>query len=409
MKKSELYNIIKKTVQEYTGTGASGGNAGDGNNITSPRPYYSDEKEREEYMKKNVYGGEGEHYRKDSDNFNYNRTKMGMFEKKKKTNITDQAYGHATLTTQGQYKSRFTKTGRPPGIMEDKPKNVKEQLTQDEMQSYNRKKAGYQRKIADIDIEIAEKNKEAISNQLQQQTSALGPQLDAVEKQLYDINQTIRSKKNERIKIKRNLKKSSEAFNEIDPIDEEARLAALETLQALEISLETIENEINQLKGQRQGITQQRDGILKQRSQAQAASSAAMQQADQGIRSQRSARDKIKETMQENLLNQYLKERKNVNLMEQIDSYKESTRGSLKKIFKMFKEGKTNEEVMQYYAKKGIQIPETYIGKAKKQYESYEKLKLELGFMEQEAKDFKKPVDSFQEEEKQLSTKIFKK
>ena len=28
-------------------------------------------------------------------------------------------YGSATLTTQGQYKSRFTKTGKPPGIMDE--------------------------------------------------------------------------------------------------------------------------------------------------------------------------------------------------------------------------------------------------------------------------------------------------
>ena len=28
-------------------------------------------------------------------------------------------YGSATLTTQGQYKSRFTKTGRPPGILDE--------------------------------------------------------------------------------------------------------------------------------------------------------------------------------------------------------------------------------------------------------------------------------------------------
>ena len=34
------------------------------------------------------------------------------------------AYGDATLTSQGQYKSRFTKTGRPPGVMEDE--NLKE-------------------------------------------------------------------------------------------------------------------------------------------------------------------------------------------------------------------------------------------------------------------------------------------
>ena len=29
------------------------------------------------------------------------------------------AYGDATLTSQGQSKSRFTKTGRPPGVMEN--------------------------------------------------------------------------------------------------------------------------------------------------------------------------------------------------------------------------------------------------------------------------------------------------
>ncbi len=34
------------------------------------------------YLFKNIYGGEGGHYRKDSDPFNYNRTKMGMFELK---------------------------------------------------------------------------------------------------------------------------------------------------------------------------------------------------------------------------------------------------------------------------------------------------------------------------------------
>ena len=47
-------------------------------------------------------------------------------------------------------------------------------------------------------IEIAEKNKEAISAQLQQQTSALAPQLDNIEKQLYDTNKSIANKKGER-------------------------------------------------------------------------------------------------------------------------------------------------------------------------------------------------------------------
>ena len=44
--------------------------------------------------------------------------------------------------------------------------------------------------------------------------------------------------------------------------------------------------------------------------------------------------------------------------------------------------GKTNEEVIQHYAKNGITIPESFISKVKKQFENYKKLKLELGFMQ---------------------------
>ena len=37
MTKKELRELIRNTIKEYTGTGASGGNATDGNNITSQR------------------------------------------------------------------------------------------------------------------------------------------------------------------------------------------------------------------------------------------------------------------------------------------------------------------------------------------------------------------------------------
>ena len=90
------------------GTGSSGGNATDGNDIPSQRSRWDDDAdEMEFYTNKNVYGAEGGHYRKDADPFNYNRQKMGMFELKKyiKKVLKEQAYGHATLTTQGQYKS----------------------------------------------------------------------------------------------------------------------------------------------------------------------------------------------------------------------------------------------------------------------------------------------------------------
>ena len=417
MNLNELNILVKNFIQEYTGTGASGGNYTDGNDVKSPRPFPDDKTEIKNYINKNIYGAEGGHYRKEKYTGNYpNRDRRGgMFEIKDyiKKYIKEQAYGHATLTTQGPPRTR-TRIPTDEYPFSALPKRtatgMMEQLTPGEMASYNKEKVGYQKKIAAVDIEIARKNKEAISAQLQQQTAALGPQLEAIEKQLYDTNQTISNKKGERGTIRRNINRSQEAFDEIDPIDEDARLAALETLQGLEDSLNTVEEEIKQSTEQRLSITQQRDAILKQRSQAQAQASSALKQADTAIRDQQKAMNQIGKTMQETVINQYFKEIEKINLMEQMDSYKESTRGSLKKIFKMFKQGKTNEEVLRYYAENGISIPETYIGKAKKQYESYQKLKLELGFMEQEAKDFKKPLELSQKKEtKQLATKLFKK
>jgi hypothetical protein len=60
MTKRELRELIRSVIKEYTGTGASGGNATDGNNITSPRPFKSEKDEVENYTNKNAGdGGQG--------------------------------------------------------------------------------------------------------------------------------------------------------------------------------------------------------------------------------------------------------------------------------------------------------------------------------------------------------------
>ena len=89
MTKKELRELIRNTIKEYTGTGASGfpgGKGGDGNRITSPRPFVDEEDEIENYTKKGApYGGaEGGHYRKEPANRVYpNRDpRGGMFETK---------------------------------------------------------------------------------------------------------------------------------------------------------------------------------------------------------------------------------------------------------------------------------------------------------------------------------------
>ena len=65
MTKTELRELIVDMLKEYTGTGSSGGNAGDGNSVKSPRPFGDAKREIENYINKNVYGAEGNHYRKD--------------------------------------------------------------------------------------------------------------------------------------------------------------------------------------------------------------------------------------------------------------------------------------------------------------------------------------------------------
>ena len=79
MTKKELRELIKATIKEYMGTGASGGNATDGNDITSPRPFADDKDEIENYTNKNVYGGDGRQYKYDPAFKNPNRTKMTKF------------------------------------------------------------------------------------------------------------------------------------------------------------------------------------------------------------------------------------------------------------------------------------------------------------------------------------------
>ena len=82
MTKTELRELIKSSIQEYMGTGSSGGNAGDGNSITSPRPFVDDEKEIENYTDKGApFGGaDGQHTRgMEKNKGSFNRTRFTRF------------------------------------------------------------------------------------------------------------------------------------------------------------------------------------------------------------------------------------------------------------------------------------------------------------------------------------------
>jgi len=89
--------------------------------------------------------------------------------------------------------------------------------------------------------------------------------------------------------------------------------------------------------------------------------------------------------------------------------------GAMKKFFEMFDKGMTDEEVVLDYAQKGTQVPETFVGKARKQYEGIKRMKLELEMSEKEYKNSaSKMVSNADEgmepsmEEKKLSSGLSK-
>ena len=106
------------------------------------------------------------------------------------------------------------------------------------------------------------------------------------------------------------------------------------------------------------------------------------------------------------------------NLMEHVDKYKKRAilmEGAMKKFFEMFDRGMTDEEVIQDYAQRGTQVPETFVGRARKQYEGLKKMKLELEMSEKEYKNsatkiVNNPMEGGEgmEEEKQLASGLFK-
>ena len=85
-----------------------------------------------------------------------------------------------------------------------------------------------------------------------------------------------------------------------------------------------------------------------------------------------------------------MKKRGNSNLMEHMDKHRKRNtlmEGAMKKFFEMFDKGMTDEEVIQDYAQRGTQVPESFVGKARKQYEGLKKMKLELEMSEKEYKN----------------------
>ena len=76
--------------------------------------------------------------------------------------------------------------------------------------------------------------------------------------------------------------------------------------------------------------------------------------------------------------------------MEHMDRHKKRAvlmEGAMKRLFVMFDQGMTDEEVVQDHATKGVEVPEAFISKIRKQWENLKKAELELEMGEKEFKN----------------------
>jgi hypothetical protein len=165
--------------------------------------------------------------------------------------------------------------------------------------------------------------------------------------------------------------------------------------------------------------------IEKQKAKAAAQAASGAAEANKGFDEQiKALKDQMKaidnppkQQQNENLYKEYVRLRTHSNLMEYMDSHRREMllEGTVKKLFSMFSKGKTNEDVLKYYAKEGITVPDTFLEKVRKQYENYKKQKLEIEFSEQEAKNIitlpkipQAQLFTTDDEEKRLSSGIYK-
>jgi hypothetical protein len=118
----------------------------------------------------------------------------------------------------------------------------------------------------------------------------------------------------------------------------------------------------------------------------------------------------------------YEKARDQEDLMEHVDKHKKRAvlmEGAMKRLFSMFDREMTDEEIVQDHATKGVEVPEAFISKVRKQWETLKKAELELELGEKEFKNSARDIvnnpvgsetgmePSEPIEDKQLASSIF--
>ena len=311
--------------------------------------------------------------------------------------VGDNAYGSATLTTQGIGGSRFTKTGRPPGIWEaeDLPivakrlKDVFDQVGDSEFwKNHFKSKYGipFPTNLKDINKQQALAMNKFGSHMKQNEGSAdfeVGYKDGDTSVISMDDKTAMKLKQKSSVTNLKNLDTMAnikgENLKEEQTHEQHKGMAAIE---------EAINNYIYNARGNMEEVNQ------------------LVAHMDEDM-------------YNDKLMEGYMKSRKEINLKEQMDKHRKAPKlmeGAMKRFFKAFDGGSTDEELVHEYAREGLTVPEAFVSKARKQWESLKKAKLDLDLSEKEAKGFRQvqtadPTNVMgmepQGEEKQIASGLF--
>ena len=151
-------------------------------------------------------------------------------------------------------------------------------------------------------------------------------------------------------------------------------------------------------------LKDQKEQLFGQQSQNSANASKQLSQVKDTIRKQTKAMNSIGKSTPGQGIQEYFNDTQS-NLMERMSFYKKEAQrnilmeGAMKKFFEKFDGGMTDEEIIQDYASQGTQVPEQFVGNARRQYEGYKKLQLELEMSEKDFKNSAKEIINNPEEE----------
>ena len=271
--------------------------------------------------------------------------------------VGDNAYGSATLTTQGIGGSRFTKTGRPPGIWEAEDLPI------------------VAKRLKDVFDRVGDS--EFWKNHFKSKYGIPFPT------NLKDINKEQALAMNKfGTHMKQNQNEASSVDFEVGYKDGDTAIISMDDKTAMKLK---VNPQVTKLKN---------------------------------IKTMAKLKGENKKS-KDSLMEDYLKSREGVNLMEQMDKHRKRPKlmeGAMKRFFKAFDGGSTDEELVHEYAREGLTVPEAFVSKARKQWESLKKAKLDLELSEKEAKGFRQvqttdPTNVMgmepQAEEKHLASGLF--